>query len=131
MKGITIKQKEVFKEIMENRGSISQAMIKCGYSKATAKNPKNLTDSLGWKKLIKQYLPDEMLQTIHLQGLKATKNEVRVSGRDKKGNNLYEYEEVIDYSTRHKYLNTAYKLKNKFPKKEELNRNIAVIIRNF
>jgi len=44
----TLKQKNVVVKIIENRGNISKSMRDVGYSKQTAKNPKNLTESDGF-----------------------------------------------------------------------------------
>lgn len=57
----TTKQKIALKIIVENRGNVSKGMRKAGYSPATAKNPKNLTESNGWKKLLDTYIQDEKL----------------------------------------------------------------------
>ncbi len=50
----TIKQKRALNKIVENRGNIGKAMIEAGYDKITAKNPKNLTESKGYKELLKE-----------------------------------------------------------------------------
>lgn len=68
----TIKQKEAFKAILENHGNISQGMIKVGYKPTTAKTPKNLTDSDGWKELMDEYLSDESIAEKHKQLLEAS-----------------------------------------------------------
>lgn len=47
----TIKQRKAFDRIVENRGNISKSMREVGYEENTAKNPKNLTDSKGFKEL--------------------------------------------------------------------------------
>jgi len=47
----TIKQKKALDKVIENRGNVSRAMMDVGYQPATAKNPKNLTESIGWKEL--------------------------------------------------------------------------------
>lgn len=58
----TIKQRQAVKNIVENRGSISRAMIDANYRKATAKNPKNLTESKGYKEALKEYgLTEELI----------------------------------------------------------------------
>ena len=71
----TIKQKRAVKKIVENRGNISKGMREAGYSKATAKNPKNLTESKSWEKLMGEYLPDEDLTKKHQELLNATRLE--------------------------------------------------------
>lgn len=45
-----MKQEAAMGEVMENRGiPIGKAMRNAGYTKASAKNPKNLTNSKAWK----------------------------------------------------------------------------------
>lgn len=62
----TVKQKLAFKKLVENGGNIGRAMVEAGYSKATAKTPKKLTNSLGWKEVMKeQSIPDEELLKRH------------------------------------------------------------------
>ncbi|MFA6077372.1 MAG: terminase small subunit, partial [Candidatus Paceibacterota bacterium] len=53
-------------------------------------------------------IPDELLERVHLEGLVAS-DEVR----DSAGNVVAS---KPDYAVRHKYLDTAYKLKNLYPK---------------
>ena len=54
------KHKETLKNIVENRGNVKQAMIKAGYSKNTAKNPKqNLMSSKGFVSLLDSIGLDE------------------------------------------------------------------------
>ncbi len=57
----TERQKLAVDKIIENRGNVSRAMLEVGYSPNTARNPKNLTDSDGFKELMETYLPDDML----------------------------------------------------------------------
>jgi hypothetical protein len=58
----TSKQRKTAEILVENRGkSVSGAMREAGYSGATAKNPKNLTESDGWQELMDKFLPDDML----------------------------------------------------------------------
>jgi len=49
---VTARQKLAVDKIIENRGNVSRAMLEAGYTPATAKNPKNLTDSDGYKELM-------------------------------------------------------------------------------
>ncbi len=68
----TLKQKKAIEEIVENRGNVSQGMIKAGYSKKSAKNPKNLTESKAWDELMDTYLSDQELSEKHQALLNAT-----------------------------------------------------------
>ena len=78
----TLKQKKVLDKIMENHGNISKSMEQVGYTKATAKNPKNLTDSKGWQELVKEYLPDINLAKKHKQLLNSKKEEIGIKALD-------------------------------------------------
>ena len=60
----TYKQKRAFAKIVDNHGNISKAMREVGYSPKTVKNPKNLTESKGFKELlVKHGLTDELILT--------------------------------------------------------------------
>jgi hypothetical protein len=101
----SLKQKIAFKEITENHGNISKAMRKAGYSENTIKKPTNLTSSKGFIELMEKYFPDEDLLKIHKQGLKAVKRILK---------NNKEFVIEPDYQIRHRYLETAYKIKGKY-----------------
>lgn len=51
----TYKQKQAFNKLVDFGGCITKAMVAAGYSKATAKTPKKVTESKGWKELTGQY----------------------------------------------------------------------------
>lgn len=94
---VTKKIKKTFMKVMEGE-SVSKAMIASGYSKNSAINPQLVTKSKGWKELMESRLSDSLLLKVHKEGLQAKIND------------------KPDYSVRHKYLDTAYKIKGKFPK---------------
>lgn len=56
-------------------------------------------------KSIQDYLPDNLLAQVHLEGLKATTVRFTPEG---------ERIDVDDYATRHKYLDSAFKLKGSY-----------------
>jgi len=95
----TIRQKKAFIRVL-NGSTISKSMVKAGYSETTASTTGKLTNTKGWKELMDKYLPDDKLAKVHNDGLKAMKKE--------------EGEKVEDYQTRHRYLDTAYKLKGSY-----------------
>jgi len=91
----THKQKLVAKKIMENRGkSISEAMRESGYSKATAKNPSNLTNSAGWKELMEEYISEKKLLEVHLALLSDKNWRARAYALDKAYRLLGKYDET-------------------------------------
>lgn len=108
----TEKQKRAFKELVENGSTKKEAMIKAGYSENTAKAPTKMTDSKGWENLMAEYLPDDLLSKVHNEGLEATKGVFKNNNETKK---VERVDEEPDFGVRHKYLDTAYKLKNKYP----------------
>jgi len=110
----TLRQKKAFQKVVENGGIVSTAMIEAGFSEKTAKTPQKLTESKGWQELMETYLPNEDLVKIHKEGLQATTKKPHLIDRDDKGRPVYEYVEEDDFSTRHKYLDTAYKLKGSY-----------------
>lgn len=102
----TENQKAAVKETLENLGkgkkvSMGKILRKHGYSEAVVKNPKIVTESKGWQQLLEETLPDTLLSKIHKQGLKATFTDKFNS-------------DAPDFATRHKYLDSAYKLKGSF-----------------
>lgn len=67
---------------------------------------------------IQEALPDEILAEIHREGLYATKPFF-----DQDGNKIAE---DADYAVRHKYLDTAYKIKGSYAAEKHVNVNVEV-----
>ncbi|MSU60524.1 MAG: hypothetical protein EXS52_01225 [Candidatus Staskawiczbacteria bacterium] len=107
----SLKQKIAFKEITENHGNASAAMRKAGYSENTIKKPTNLTESKGFIELMEAYLPDEELVRVHEEGLKAVK---KIFKNNIETGKVEEVSVEPDYQTRHRYLETAYKIKGRY-----------------
>ena len=119
----TYRQKLVASKIVENRGNISKTMREVGYSSKTAKNPRNLTNSKGWRKLLTEYLPDEIIVRKHRELLEAK----RIYRVRKKGKVVIETEE-LDAQSVGKALELAYKIKGYYsPKKDEVNQQITTV----
>ena len=57
---------------------------------------------------IQEALPDDLLAQVHVEGLQATKGE------------------EVDYFARHKYLDTAYKLKGSYAPEKSINMNVTI-----
>jgi hypothetical protein len=66
---LTIKQKKAMEIMSRNGGVASSAMLEAGYAPASAKNPKNLTDSVGFKSIADQ-MSNEFLVKKHTDLLK-------------------------------------------------------------
>lgn len=103
----THKQKEAAKLIMENHGNVFKTMLEVGYDPTTAKNPKNLTKSKGWKELMGEQIPDGLLVEKHRELLTVPK----IIRTRKIGDDFEETEEATDVQALKAGLDMAYKLK--------------------
>jgi len=129
MRGVKPRIKKVFEKVMENGGTgIGKAMIEQGYSPNSAKTPQKLTETKGWKALMKEVLPNDLLVRVAKEGLEATKpiGALVLINNDESGKPkqiLKDNEgmiEVADYPTRQKYLETALKMRGKLVEKTDL-----------
>jgi len=130
---VTLKQRKAAKKVVENHGNVSRAMIDAGYKPATAKNPKNLTQSKAWTQLMEQYLPDDKLLEKHDEALDAVKSIGAQILIDKDGKTISKENEgmieVPDNRTRLKAVELGYRVKGKLRQEEGINieANILVI----
>ncbi len=115
----TLKQKKAHKLSVENHGNVSKSMKEAGYTEASAKNPKNLTESKGWAELMEEAFPDDLLTKVHTEGLEATKINSSHTEPDYA---------VPDFAIRHKYLETAYKIKGKLVDKAQIDGKLEVTL---
>src|SRR3990167_6024130 len=106
-----------------------QALLSANYSPSYARSGQ-IKGTAGWNELMEKNLPDNLLARKHREGLNAVVKKPQLVDRDDKGRPVYEYIPEEDYSTRHKYLDTAYKLKRRYPKEETgvPNNNLVVIV---
>lgn len=63
---VTYRQRLVASKMVENGGNIGKAMIAAGYSPATAKTPKKLTETKGWKELMSKNFSEVNVMNHHL-----------------------------------------------------------------
>ena len=115
---MTIKQARASEELAENGGNVYQAMIKSGYSKATAKTPQKLLGSKGFQQLVKERLPDDKLLQAHEEALEATKIYSSPTEPDR---------EIKDHAIRLKAVELGYKLKGNLVEHKEGQMTINVI----
>jgi hypothetical protein len=71
-------------------------------------------------KSIADRIPDELLEKVHLEGLEASDKVVKQG----------EVFDIPDYQTRHKYLDSAYKLKGLYAPEKSINLDIQADITN-
>ena len=117
----TTKIKRAVAEIGVNGGNISKAMRAVGYAPSTAARTDKLTKRKGFQYLMERVLPDALLLKVHREGLRATKKLQEIVDRDSKGAPIYGLIDVEDHPTRHKFLDTGYKIKGKLKEVEPPN----------
>lgn len=111
MKSPSIRQKLVAQKVVENRGNVSKAMKEAGYSDAYASNPQQFKASKTWEELLDEYLPDDLLTKVALEGLFAKRIQTSPTEGDR---------EVEDYAVRQRYLETTLKMKGKIIDKKDV-----------
>lgn len=110
-------QKRAARNMMGNGGKVAAAMREAGYSAAMIKNSGKLLASEGFRSFFEENLPDNLLVQIHLEGLVATDKVPIVSyrpvgtGKNKKTKKEITYVHNPNFSARHKFLESAYKIK--------------------
>ena len=108
----TIKQKKAFKAVV-NGSTLTEGMKLAKYAPTTVARTNKLTRTKGWLELMEKHLPDSLLAKKHREGLDATTKKPHLIDRDDKGRPVYEYVPEDDFAVRHRYLETAYKIKHK------------------
>lgn len=126
------KQKGFVKDIVKGKTGVQAALDNydtTDYNTAHAIASENLQKP-AIAKAIQDYLPDELLAQVHLEGLMATKlsgtGGMKLSmGADGSVDEFGHSDlEVPDYATRHKYLDSAYKLKGSYAAEKHLTVNL-------
>jgi hypothetical protein len=123
----TLKQKLAFKEVGVNGGNISKAMKSANYAPSITHATEKLTNSKGWQELMNKFLPDKLLAQKHLEGLEANRiisANITYGEADEKTNDFIE---VPDQATRHKFLDTAYKLKGRYITDDNIGNKTLII----
>lgn len=99
-----------------------------------SKDPENVAAAIASENLTKpkiqkaidERLPDDLLDQVHLEGLRANRviSANIIHGEADEATN--DFIEVPDYATRHKYLDSAYKVKGSYAAEKHTNLNINV-----
>lgn len=111
----TFRQKIAIQKVIENGGNVSKAMREAGYSPQSAVNPSKLTESKTWEELMEQHFPDSKLSKVIDEGLEATRVISAVNTGKEANGATTDFVDVPDHAVRHKFTETALKLKKKFP----------------
>ena len=117
----TVRQKKAIKNIGKYRTD-AETLEKADYSPSYAKSGL-IKRTQGWNELMDKYLPDKDLAKVHKEGLQAGKHIF------KNNNETGEIEDLgiePDYSVRHKYLESGYKLKGSYEADEQKSINILM-----
>lgn len=132
--GLTKKQRGFVKDYLKT--GIGSLAVKENYdvsddATARAMASENLTKP-NIKKAIEDALPDDLLARVHLEGLNATKRSnvggMKIGiGTDGKVNDFGHTDiDEPDYAVRHKYLDSAYKIKGSYAPEKSVNVNVEV-----
>lgn len=113
----TIKHKIAFKKVLKGT-SISKAMSEVGYADSTSKSTGKLTRTKGWQELVDKYISEEKLMKVHAEGLNAYKIKQGAVLGGEIGLQSAEIQEP-DFATRHKYLETGYKVRGRMKEPEK------------
>lgn len=119
----TMRQKQAIKELVGNGGNVTKAMIKAGYTKATANTPQKLTESIGFRKLMEEAgLTDENLFKKHTELLNKRETIVVHEGKETR----VEVTDQPDSFAVKSALDMAYKIKGTYAA-EKADVNVKVI----
>ncbi len=106
----TLKQRRAVEALGVTGGVISKAMAVAGYAPSITHATEKLTNSDGWKELMGKHLDDKKLIKVHEEGLKAGR---RIFKNNNETGEIEDMGIEPDYAVRHKYLDLAYKVKDK------------------
>ncbi len=131
----TLRQIRAMKIYVEGGGRVplGEAMRRAGYSYSSSIAPYILRESYGWKELVKQYFPDETILRVQERGLNAkTFKHIYKTIETRSPDGLaqigvkHDTIEVDDMPTQLNALDMVYKIRDKYPKKDD-----GVTINNF
>ena len=120
----TIRQRKAVENLVGNGGNVTKAMREANYAEATINTPQKLTESKGFQELWEEVIPDTLLTEVHKEGLQAYKTDkitLKIGGEEQ-----ISISNDPDFATRHKYLDTAYKLKGSYAPEKSVNLNLSV-----
>jgi len=107
-----LRAEKAVKNIMENPGSVSQAMRNAGYGEGYAKNPQEFVATKTFKALLDRYLPEDKIAEVHAKFLEKRET-AAFEGEIIKGDQLHP--DAL------KAVEMAYKLRGSFaPEKLEI-----------
>ena len=78
------------------------------------------------EKALEEALPDELLAKVHLEGLKANRVISANINHGEADEQTNDFIEVPDHATRHKFLDSAYKVKGSYAAEKHININIPI-----
>lgn len=129
---MTQRQRKAIKNVVENGGNVSRAMINAGYDSTTAKNPKKLTESKAWIQLMDDHIPDDQLLIKHKEALEAVKQIGAQILIDKDGKAITKENEgmieVPDQIVRLKAVELGYRVKGKLRPEEGASSEVKILV---
>ena len=126
MEDVLTKQEKIFVEIKAETGNGTKAAkkaFKIKDSNYAGVKAHRLIRKDKIVNAIEEALPDELLAKVHREGLSASKE---VWKNNNESGEIEKVSEEPDYAVRHKYLDTAYKLKGSYAPEKSVSLNIEV-----
>jgi phage terminase small subunit len=122
-RGLTRKQKGFVKAIIQGKNGTEAAL------EVYETDKRNVAEVIASENLskpiiidaIEDALPDELLAKVHKEGLSASK---QVFKNNNETGEIENVGEEPDFSVRHKYLDSAYKIKGKYAAEKSINVNV-------
>jgi len=117
------RQKELVKYVSENVGlSMEQAMKDLNYSPSYARSGR-IKKTLSWKSLMRKYLPDKKLVKVVNDGLGANRVISAMNPNKQATGATTDFIEVPDHAVRHKFVETALKMKGRLVERVDATTN--------
>lgn len=121
MKQPNDRQKALAKYVAEHSGiSLNQAMKDMDYSEAYAHNSHQLKKTKTWRYLMRHVLPNSKLVKVVDEGLGAMRVISAMNTGKQASGATSDFIEVPDHAVRHKFVETALKMKGKLIDKSEI-----------
>jgi len=115
------RQKKLAEYMAGNVGlSMGQAMKDLGYSENYADSPDKIKKTKGWKALMRKYLPDRKLVKVVDEGLGANRVISAMNTGKQATGATADFIEVPDHAVRHRFVETALKMKGKLIDKTDI-----------
>lgn len=95
---VQIRHKLVLKKMAENGGKVSTAMRETGFAPHYVNNPQKLTNTKSFKKLLDEFLPEDMLLRVHAEQIGSWRVNQMTFAKQVSEEQIYDFFESINRS---------------------------------